>query len=188
MVLATDKQCAFIEKLRAERGMAPLTAIDWQGLTVKAASAAIDALLKIRTAEPRRIEYARVDGEYDGVANGRPYAYAQPLAERVTEPGMYRGPDGDPVKVQKSRGSDRLYAKRLVRIGGERLTETDAVVRFEFQYEQGLSYHLRASDRMTLEEAKAFGIRYGVCCVCGAFLKDATSVANGIGPICAGKV
>ena len=169
MVLATDKQCAFIEKLRAERGMPPLTAIDWQGMTVKVASATIDALLKVRVREP--VRYERTERK-----------------EAVTEPGIYRGPDGDPVKVQKSRDSDRLYAKRLVRIGGQRLTETDDVVRFEFQYEKGLLFSLSPADRMTLEEAKAFGIRYGVCCVCGAFLKDATSVANGIGPICAGKV
>ena len=171
ITLATDKQCAFIERLRAERGLPPLTSIDWQGMTVKHASAAIDALLKVRVAEP--VRYERVE---------------RTQRDPITEPGMYRGADGEPVKVQRSRDSDRLYAKRLVRIGGERLTESDDVVRFEFQYEKGLLYSLAPSDRMTLDEARAFGIRYGVCCVCGAFLKDATSVANGIGPICAGRI
>lgn len=173
MVLATDKQCYFIMKLRAERGMAPLTEIDWQGMTVKAASAAIDALLKVRVTEP--IKYERT----------APRAASAPA---ITAEGMYRDAEGQPVKVQRSRQSGHLYAKRLVRIGGERLTEADEVVRFEFQYEKGLLFRLTPADRMTMYEAKAFGIRYGVCCVCGAPLKDATSVAAGIGPVCAGRV
>lgn len=161
MYAATEKQTAFILRLATERGITT----DVDGLSKAAASQVIEQLL----AMPR----ARVE---------------RPAATAVAEPGMYRGPDGSPVKVQKAKDSDRLYAKKLVRIGGERLTETDEVVRFEFVYEKGLLYRLAETDRMTLEEAKAFGIRYGICCVCGAPLKDATSVANGIGPVCAGRV
>jgi hypothetical protein len=110
-----------------------------------------------------------------------------PSADPVTEVGMYR--DGtDVYKVQKSRQSGHLYAKRLTAITGHRLTEADEVVTWEFQYAPGAFRVLTAASRMTLDEAKAFGIRYGICCVCGASLKDAESVARGIGPVCGGRV
>lgn len=106
---------------------------------------------------------------------------------RVTEPGMY-AVNGDIFRVQKSKTSDHLYAKRLTPIGGQRLTEDDHRVQWEFVYEQGAMRTLKSSDRMTDEQARAFGIRYGVCCVCGITLKDAKSVEAGIGPVCAKNV
>jgi hypothetical protein len=107
--------------------------------------------------------------------------------DRVTEPGMYKH-GADLFKVQAAKGSGNLYAKRLASIGGARLTDEDQVVHFEFQYDQGAIYSLKASERMTLDEARAFGIQYGVCCVCGLSLKDAKSVAMGIGPVCIKRV
>ena len=91
------------------------------------------------------------------------------------EVGMYKTADGEIYRVQKSRESGNLYAKRLDLIDG-------------FVYEQGAIRKITASDRMTLDEAKAFGVETGMCCVCGAFLTDPTSVARGIGPICEGRV
>ena len=103
------------------------------------------------------------------------------------EPGMYR--KGSAIfKVQRARESGNLYAKSLVRLGGRRLAEDGDVVRWEFQYSPGAIRGLSAEDRMTLTEAKHFGIEFGVCCVCGATLKDAASVQAGIGPVCAGRV
>lgn len=102
----------------------------------------------------------------------------------VTEPGMYRDASETIFKVQRSKSSDRLYAKKLQPISGTRLTETDERVRWEFVYDSGAVYRLEPSQRLSLDEAKSFGIRFGVCCVCGAFLKDATSVEQGIGPVC----
>jgi hypothetical protein len=100
---------------------------------------------------------------------------AKPSAE-VTEDGMYQIPGGDVVKVQIAKqGSGNLYAKRLVvdEDGGS------------FEYEQGLIRKLRPEWKMSLEDAKAFGRLYGVCCNCGADLTDEHSIAEGIGPICA---
>jgi hypothetical protein len=99
--------------------------------------------------------------------------------------GMYRTADGAIFKVQVGRESGQAYAKRLQPIGGERLTETAEVVNFEFVYAPGAVRALSPEMQMTLEEAREFGIQYGVCAVCGARLKDATSVAGGIGPVCA---
>jgi hypothetical protein len=101
---------------------------------------------------------------------GRPVA-----SDRVTEVGMYQLSSGAIYRVQRSRESGNLYAKALNVLGG-------------FDYEQGAMGKLSASDKMTLEQAQAFGMETGLCCVCGAFLTDAKSVARGIGPVCAGRV
>lgn len=55
---------------------------------------------------------------------------------------------------------------------------------FEYTGKRGLR-GLTAEHKMTLEDAKAFGQVYGVCCVCARTLTDEESIANGIGPICA---
>jgi hypothetical protein len=54
-----------------------------------------------------------------------------------------------------------------------------------FIYSAGAMRVLTPEMKMTLEEAKQFGIETGICCVCGAYLTDAKSVAEGIGPVCA---
>jgi hypothetical protein len=105
----------------------------------------------------------------------------------VTAAGMYRDAAGAIFRVQESK-TGNLYAKALVQIGGERLTESNDVVRWEFEYAAGAVRSLSDAQRLTLADAKAFGIQYGVCCVCGLTLKDAKSVAAGIGPVCAKKM
>ncbi len=100
-------------------------------------------------------------------------------AAKVEQDGMYLTPDGTVYKVQQAKvgGSGRLYAKRLVVEDG---TGT-------FVYAPGEMARLDASMRMTLEQAQAYGRLYGVCCKCGSPLTDEVSIANGIGPVCAGR-
>jgi hypothetical protein len=107
----------------------------------------------------------------------------------VTEAGMYRK-GAQIFKVQRARGPEgRLYAKRLVQIGGERVIDADErIVAFEFAYAPGALRGLTANMRMSVDEAVAFGIRYGVCCVCGKGLKAADSVLAGIGPVCGKRI
>lgn len=96
----------------------------------------------------------------------------------VTEDGMYLTPDGTVYKVQVAHhGSGNLYAKRLVVEDGTG----------SFEYERGGLRKLRAEWKMTLEQAKKFGQLYGICCVCSAVLTNETSIAEGIGPVCAGR-
>jgi len=103
----------------------------------------------------------------------------------VDEAGVYVLSNGDIVKVQANREKTRTYAKRLVEIGGVRLTEAGERVNAEYQYEPGLIQQVAAQGRkMTLEEAKTFILRYGFCARCARQLKDATSVERGIGPVC----
>lgn len=47
---------------------------------------------------------------------------------------------------------------------------------------------MHESERLTLEQAQEFGRLYGVCGICGATLTDETSIAAGIGPVCAGRL
>lgn len=98
--------------------------------------------------------------------------------DRKAAEGMHRL-DGHIYKVQVAvHGSGNLYAKKLVR--GEDDT-------WSFEYESGAIRRLSDATLMSLEDAKEFGALYGVCCVCGRILTNEASIADGIGPICAGK-
>lgn len=147
---ASAKQVAFITTLLNERVFAG--AVEFDTLSSAEASSLISTLLNA----PRK-------------------AGASAVA-RVSEVGMYQTADGDIYKVQRSRESGNLYAKRLNIIDGG------------FEYVQGAMRLIAPTDRMTLEVAKAFGVQYGICCVCGAFLTDPVSVSAGIGPVCGGRV
>lgn len=104
------------------------------------------------------------------------------MAITVT-PGVYETQSGIFV-VKFNQSKTRLYAKRLVEIGGTRLTETDEDVHIEFEYAPGAVYNLTPDDRMPLDRAEALTLRYGRCIVCGRTLKAAKSVRAGIGPVC----
>lgn len=100
---------------------------------------------------------------------------AMPTAGGASEEGMYR--KGDAIfRVQRSLESGNLYAKKL------------DVIEMKFLYAQGAIKFLSSADKMTLDEAKAFGVETGFCCVCAKFLTDPKSVAAGIGPVCVKNV
>ena len=96
--------------------------------------------------------------------------------------GIYRGTQDERIyKMYKAINGDHMLLKVL---------EAD-----KFTKKGSFKYHGAANkrgnqplERLTLEEAKKFGAVYGVCAMCGRTLTDETSIANGIGPICAGKV
>lgn len=111
-----------------------------------------------------------------------PQAHAQMAVE---DAGVYVLPDGTIVKVQANKERTHTYAKRFVEISGERATEAGTRAHGEYRYEPGLIDQVaRTGRKMTLEEAKAFIIRYGFCVRCGRHLKAAESVERGIGPVC----
>lgn len=95
---------------------------------------------------------------------------AEPKEPAVSKPGPYRLADGTVVLVKLGRNTGRPFALGLPDLaylgGGSKL---DGAV------------------RLTLEEAKDFGLKTGVCCCCGAILTNPESIALGIGPICRGK-
>lgn len=154
----------------------------------------VEALLAGKARDAARAEAAQIDRELFAADqyeahNARPQNQQAPrLAPQPAtrqalgsvEPGMYRTPDGTIWKVQLAvHGSGKPYAKRLVVEPGQPGT---------FVYEPGAITRLRADHRMTLDDAKAFGALYGVCCQCGRTLTDEGSIADGIGPVCAGRL
>lgn len=99
-------------------------------------------------------------------------------------PGIFETNDGIFV-VKRSKQTQHLYAKKLVEISGERLNEAAEHVKIDFEYAKGAIFRIKEQDRMPLDErVKQLMIRYGRCIVCGRFLKAATSVERGIGPVC----
>ena len=97
---------------------------------------------------------------------------ALPKAGALPEGIYFR--DGVVYKVQIS-ANQRSYAKVLREEGG-------------FEYDPTAIKNICLADKITLEQAKAYGIQYGVCVVCGATLTDAKSVAAGIGPVCGKRI
>ena len=98
----------------------------------------------------------------------------------VTEVGMYRDDEGTVYRVKRARQTGNLYAMRFV---PEAATKSE-----RFVYAAGAMRTLRADQRMMVDEAQRIGVQFGICCVCGAELTATDSVANGIGPVCAGRV
>ena len=132
---------------------------------------------------------ARVDYTVYEIANNKAEAPRQADCATtrrtgITQPGVYEMPDGKIYVVKFNRPQTRLYAKRLVEIAGDRLTEAGTTASIEFEYEAGAIFRLAPEMKMPLERAKQLTIRYGRCIVCGRHLKAAESVERGIGPVC----
>ena len=82
---------------------------------------------------------------------------------------------GDNIyRVKISKPSWKPYANLLTEDG--------------FVYAPRVVSKLSLSNRLTLEEAKAYGVRTGVCAVCGRTLTNEISVLEGIGPICSSRI
>lgn len=75
--------------------------------------------------------------------------------------------------VRTGRQSRALYAMRWTGAG--------------WVYERGAVRLLQPEQRLSLAEAKAFGVMTGECICCHATLTDPKSVVAGIGPVCAKK-
>jgi hypothetical protein len=79
-------------------------------------------------------------------------------------------------KVQLNRDKTRLYAKKGV---------MDEQGKWHWEYDRGAIYGIKASDKITAEEAKAFGDVHSNCINCFRDLTHPESVRRGYGPICA---
>ncbi len=89
-----------------------------------------------------------------------------------TAPGFFaRGDDLWKVKATKA---GKLWAHRKTNDGWE--------------FDKRASFDLSEDDRLTVEQAAAFGHRTGQCMICRRELKVAESVARGIGPVCITKI
>lgn len=157
--VATEKQVAFIAKLRSERGVTT----EWIRSSKADASKEIERLLAQPKVQPAKAATTEPeDGIYIIRGEGAFYSEAQVF------------------KVYKMvHGSGRQGVKRLV-VGDDHSGS--------FEYLGLAAKHLPAeAEKMGLEEAKTFGRMYGLCIKCGATLTDESSIANGIGPVCGAK-
>lgn len=106
-----------------------------------------------------------------------------PFDSETLDSGMYKI-GAEIFKVQIAvHGSGRKYAKQLEVQTHERGMELAQPVG-KFIFCAGAIRKIRPEHKMSLDEAKAFGKIYGVCCKCGRTLTDETSIENGIGPVC----
>lgn len=107
------------------------------------------------------------------------------VAEVELEAGMYYREDTNEIlKVYRAvHGSGKMVAKVLVLEEGPGAESNSG----RFEYKGLASRFVKPEHRMTLEQAKAFGAIYGVCCQCGRTLTDEGSIEAGIGPVCARK-
>lgn len=179
--IATPKQIDFITKLANEKdyssGQLDRVVVHHEEIGRETASTLIDLLLRA----PRKAATPATH-ELDNAVN--PGAWKERTApDAALTPGMYKL-DGIVYQVRPNRQKTRLYAKHLIEINADRITESDEIVQIEFEYERGAVFNLREEHRMGLEEGKALCIRYGRCICCNRVLKAATSVERGIGPVC----
>lgn len=94
------------------------------------------------------------------------------------EPGLYENEAGI-YKVKRSKGTDRLWAQKLV------IVKKDGKDRPKWEYSPSTVYLLNGSDRMTQEQAAKFGLQYSICVNCFQELEHPESVRRGYGPTCA---
>lgn len=98
----------------------------------------------------------------------------------AADSGIYQDPDSGRIfKVYESVQSGRILCKNLV---VDKLRSKG-----QFVYMGLASRFVQHGWKMTEEDARKFGKVYGICCMCGRTLTDEESIANGIGPVCAGK-
>jgi hypothetical protein len=108
-----------------------------------------------------------------------------PAPGQATEPGVYVLPDGTIVKLQANKAKTSVYSLRWVEITGDRVVDDSGEwVKGDWTYDPDLKAQVHPDQRMTLEAAKAFILRYGRCVRCSRRLKAAESVERGIGPVC----
>lgn len=163
MYPASERQVSYMQSLMGKR--------EWQATLPPRAD--IDARIIDGTLD------SRTASQIIDALKSAPYAATKSVG--ALSAGMYRTADGTIYRIHESRESGNLYAKRMV---WDMLLEDKP----RFEYDRGAVYSLTSADRMSVEDARAWGVLTGVCCVCGAFLTDPKSVERGIGPVCEGNV
>ena len=171
--IPSEKQLKFLFDLAANR-VAPHWGHDRES-RVKNLAAQIKATLP-RIREVSRWIDSLLEQPVDSASAPGPKATVQ------VGPGVYLHDDNIFV-VQYNKTKTRLYALRLVE-SPPRLNEEGVTVDFDLQYAPGIIFALKEEQKMTVEQAKPFMIRYGKCLKCKRKLKAASSVERGIGPVC----
>lgn len=162
----TPKQLSFIESLIRDRDVD--VDYDINGLTARQASALIDVLKKAPFRAAKKTGQKYVGNSHADTAH----------KTVVVSEGIYLV-DDTVYKVQISKTSGMPYALKLV---------INSYGSADFVFERGAIRMIRPENRISLEDAAEFGMRFGVCCQCGRTLTNPESIERGIGPICLGKL
>lgn len=85
------------------------------------------------------------------------------------------------------RRGERIY-RVVVKAGGSGRPYAEEYVRGAYVYAKGMVFQLRPEERMTLEDARAWGREHVRCVRCATILTKPSSKEAGIGPVCATKV
>ena len=115
----------------------------------------------------------RADLRMQGAKQGK--KPGAPAFKVATDPGVHRGTDGQVYKLQRSQNSGKLYAKVMGATPGQWSYVGSAPIR---------SGVVTAETVITLDDAAALGLQFGICVMCGRELTDPKSIAQGIGPVC----
>lgn len=102
--------------------------------------------------------------------------------DQVVEPGFYLYED-TVFKVRWNKLNTNMYAVMLSELANP-YGETKA----KWVYAEGMMAKLKASMKLTVEQAAALGHQHGYCMICGIELTNPESVARGIGPVCIKKI
>jgi hypothetical protein len=173
MVYAAGVEAEQVVRRKLDEKLGNLEALndgDFRPETAADASADVEPTTAEILAEPMVIP------ETPETVPAAPSGDPAPKIAKISDGFYYKG--GNVYKVQiAAYGSGRLYAKKLVVEPGERA---------RFVYEPGAVSTLVPGDKMTFEQAVAFGKLYGVCARCGRLLTDEDSIEAGMGPVCRG--
>jgi hypothetical protein len=135
-------------------------------------------------AERLHARLAHDDVTYDDASNALSWLFAQPRKtdatnpDPVTEAGVYRGDGGCYYRVQIGQDSGQPYAMKLV------IDDTTHRHRWDYDTGRGALAHLHPADRLTLKQAREFGLTTGFCGECGLALEDPVSQRIGLGTTC----
>lgn len=168
---ASDKQVAYIISLSEQRDMATVTNPKY-----------IDTAITLAKTQPNLLAKHIASTTIDALVRCPKLAsksVQQPASKAGLEDGYYTFNDKT-IKIVRSPQTGNLYAKELTVSGWE--------------YSQGTVYQMKnpakygTPTKLTVEEAGKLGHIYGRCIICSRTLTDEYSIANGIGPVCAGKL
>jgi hypothetical protein len=131
---------------------------------------------------------AQVKACYAGRASAPAEAAPAARQEHVSQaiaggPGSWGTPAEEGVYVVQGR----IY-RVVVKANGSGRPYAEEMVRGKYVYAKGWVFRLRPEDRLTLAQAKEWGLKEVRCIRCGIELTKPSSREAGIGPTCATKV
>lgn len=174
--LATQAQINFYRKLAAENFELVRAGERFQALSTEGQKVMGDMFQGILDNAPQmsKFQISQMIDKYK-TTNARLKAErpASAPAGEILERGVYRTSTGKVFRVYKARMGSHMLAAEITEDGPVYVGRADRFV--------------KPTERVSLEDAASYGRQFGICCMCGADLEDPTSVAAGIGPVCAGK-